>query len=325
MNILLVDVDSVIPNLALMKVSNFYKKLGYSIELVKCGISYYPNKQKVFNLNINKKYYKIFISCVFMNTFKMLNITDNFNNDISYGGTGINFINLPDKIENGDPDYSIYPENDTSYGFITRGCIRNCYFCVVPKKEGNLHFVKHPKDIIKHEKVRFLDNNILAYKYHKDILQWLVDNKIKCRLNEGLDIRLINKENSILLSQLNYDGEYIFAFDNIRDKYIIKEQLNLLSWRKNWQIKMYVYVHPDMKLEDTVYRINYLKENKCLPYVMRDISCWESDNHNFYVDLASWCNQPGIFKKMNFNEFLEKRHTKQDRIKNSKELYNRIK
>ena len=121
---------------------------------------------------------------------------------------------MPDEIEKLAPDYSVYPDNDTSYGFITRGCIRNCGFCYVPKKEGNIKKVCDIDQIVRHKKVEFLDNNILAYPTHKVILQELIDKKIKCSLNQGLDIRLIDRENSTLLSKLRYMGCYIFAFDD---------------------------------------------------------------------------------------------------------------
>jgi len=306
-----------------MKLSYYYKKLGYEIKLKKCNISYYPNKQKIFELVLNEKYDKIFVSCIFTNTFKFLKIIDIFNNSIKYGGTGFDLnIKLPIEIENSELDYSIYPENNISYGFITRGCIRKCDFCFVPKKEGMIHFVQHPQNIIKHKNVKFMDNNILAYNKHYEILQWLVDNKIKYCFNQGLDIRLINKDNSELLRLSKYIGEYIFAFDDINYMNIISNKLELLNWRKDYQLKFYVYVHPNMNISDTIIRIKYLRDNNCLPYIMRDISCWYSKNCDFYIDIASWCNQPGIFKKLTFSQFLNKRHTKKNRINNSLELYN---
>ena len=40
--ILLIDADSVIPNLALMKLAQYYK----DVELIKLNLPYYPNKKK---------------------------------------------------------------------------------------------------------------------------------------------------------------------------------------------------------------------------------------------------------------------------------------
>ena len=55
---------------------------------------------------------------------------------------------------------------------------------------------------------------------------------------------------------------------------------------------------------------------------MRDKDCWTSNNNNFYIDLAAYCNQPNIFKKMNWEQYLNKRHTKPDRINFSLNLWN---
>ena len=77
-----------------------------------------------------------------------------------------------------------------------------------------------------------------------------------------------------------------------------------------------------MPLAETIKRIVWLKENQCLPYIMRDISCWQSENSDFFVDLAAYCNQVHLFKKMEFTVFLEKRHKNKERIEKSKRLWN---
>ena len=85
---------------------------------------------------------------------------------------------------------------------------------------------------------------------------------------------------------------------------------------------MFVYIHPDMPISDTVNRIKWLKKNKILAYIMRDISCWESVYNYFYVDVCAYCNQPNIYKKMDFELFLEKRHTDKKRISSSLKIWN---
>lgn len=170
--ILLVDVDSNMPNLALMKLSSYYKSLGFEIKLIQMNISFYPTRIKSKTLNIDEKYDKVFISVIFTTSLSKLKINNPLNNNISYGGTGYDInIKLLNDIEKCEPDYSIYPDCDYSIGFITRGCIRNCSFCFVPKKEGRLYFNQHPREIIRHKKVKFLDNNFLAYKAHEEILK----------------------------------------------------------------------------------------------------------------------------------------------------------
>lgn len=322
MTVLLIDADSTIPNLPLMKLSWFHKNKGDAVSLKKLRIPYYPTRKKRHHYIDTCNYDKVYCSVIFPSSYKYIH-----GEDIIYGGSGYSLSSyLPDEIEYGEVDYSIYPECDYSIGFISRGCIRDCDFCIVRQKEGYLNQVNDLDDIIRHDKVRFLDNNILALPNHKNIFTELIDRGIACSFNEGLDIRLVDKDNSYLLSKLNYyPSNYIFAFDNIKYLNTIKKKLQLLSWAKNWQLKFYVYVHPNMKISDTVKRIEFLKSRKILPYVMRDISCWDSNNKDFYTDVAAWCNQAGFLKNFSFNEFLHKRHSNKSRIKKSKYLYYRDK
>ena len=79
-----------------------------------------------------------------------------------------------------------------------------------------------------------------------------------------------------------------------------------------------------MQIKDIIERIEWCKINKCLPYLMRDINCWSSENNHFYIDLAAWCNQPGIFKNMSFKAFMYKRTKNKSRINSSLNLYRRV-
>ena len=319
MKILLVDADSKIPNLALMKLSTYHKSLGDTVTLLRLNIPYYPHKKKTLQ-TIPFGFDKVYCSVIFPGSLKYIDY-HNIEN-VYLGGTGYPQDNpLPIEIENLDPDYSIYPDNDISYGFITRGCTRNCSFCVVRQKEGNIKQVSTVDKIVKHKFVRFLDNNILSHPEHKVILQELIDKKIKCEFYQGLDIRLIDEENSVLLSKLRYYNERVFAFDDWKYKPILDKKIPILQkWAKEWRLKFFVYVHPDMPLKETVDRIQYLRERKCYPYIMRDISCYGSFYHNFYTDLAAWCNQPGFFKHKEFDEFVTLR-CKETRAKTSIKLY----
>ncbi len=120
MKIGLVDVDSHhFPNLPLMKLSAYHKRKGDEVEfwmpLNKYDIVY---KSKVFDFTPDIDY---------------MPMAD----QIFEGGTGYKTsVNLPHGIEHITPDYSLYPQYDEAYGFLTRGCPRKCKFCVVSEKEG---------------------------------------------------------------------------------------------------------------------------------------------------------------------------------------------
>ena len=309
MNVLLVDCDSTIPNLALMRLSYYYKLLGWHVTLLKLGIPVYGKpKQRTVDCS---GYDLAYISAIFDTTPKNVSVIEG-NCKVDYGGTGYDIKKkLPKEIDICKPDYSIYPENDTSYGFIYRGCFRTCDFCIVPEKEGAIHQeVQSVKELIFHKKIKFLDNNFLGGINHKQFLNELIELKMPCQFNQGLDIRLVDDEIANLLSKLHYIGEYIFAFDHIEDKKIIEEKLEIVrKYIPNpWKIKFFIYCHPKMDIVSDVYaRILWCKENKVLPYFMRDLSCWQSENARTYNDFSAWCNQPGIFKTHDYENFCIKR------------------
>lgn len=322
--ILLVDNDSSIPNLALMKLSMYHKNRGNRVDIKCLHNTFYPYAKKK-TLNVDG-YDRVYVSTIF-DTNKDLVTGKN----IQQGGTGINLTEvLPDKIERLNPDYSIYPECDYSIGFITRGCVRKCYFCKVPEKEGLIHQVDTVDNIIKHKKVKFLDNNILAFNKHPEILSEIIKANVRSTFIQGLDIRLVNKTNSLLLSKLHYINEYTFALDNITEIDTFDKKLSLMQWRRPWQFKSYVYVHPSMKVSDTVNRIKYLRSMKIYPYIMRDVSVYDSEFNLFYTDIAGWCNRPFAFKFLSFMDFMQYMYITRvkvirkksiERIKHNLELY----
>lgn len=321
MKILLVDVDSSIPNLALMKISSYYKSSGHSVDLLRVGFTYYPNCKKRIVDTIG--YDRCFLSVIYPQNKDKIKITGPAKT--SWGGSGYSIKKcLPPEVHCLEPDYSIYPDNDKSWGYITRGCIRNCDFCIVQEKEGNLYKENNIDDIVRHKKVEFLDNNILAYPGHKRILERLGDMKLRCRFMQGLDIRVVDEEDARLLARMNYMGDYIFAFDDINLKDIVEQKTIMLKRHltRPWEIKYYIYCHPDQDItDDLLYRIEYCKRNKIKPYLMRDIKCWDSENRIFYNYLASWCNQPSMFKKMTFYQFMQKKTPTKWRVNLAIETY----
>ncbi|CBZ04153.1 hypothetical protein EXN25_05765 [Clostridium botulinum] len=318
MKILLVNVDSKF-NLAIRRMYNYFKD-NNEVKMIDLKLDGYPNrKKKIVDATGYDKVYSSNIFEINQDRFEIIGC-----NNIIYGGIGSVDPNLklPIEIENTEPFY--YEYEDTSYGFITRGCIRNCFFCKVPKYEGKLKVYNSLESIIKHKKVKFLDNNILAYDKHMEVFKYLIENNIRCEFNQGLDFRLINEDNAKLLSELNYMGEYIFAFDNPKYQPLLEKQLKIIKKYipKEWKVKFYIYQNKDMNIGLLIKRVEWCRKNKCLPYFMRDINCWDSKERNFYIDYAAYCNQPSFFKSMDFETFLYKRHKKIERIKESLKIYN---
>ena len=146
MNIGLHDSDKTdFPNYALMKISAWHKAHGDTVEWWNPLLTYDKvYSSKVFTFTPENPYLP-------ENTIK--------------GGTGYGkYAELPPEIDAMFPDYSIYPKVNYAIGFLTRGCIRKCPWCVVPKKEGNIRPYRTWREIKRPDSrdIVFMDNNVLA-------------------------------------------------------------------------------------------------------------------------------------------------------------------
>ena len=321
MRILLINADSRW-NMAIRRMYNYFIQQGQDVEMRDLSLSGYPHKRHV-TIDAGS-FDEVYVSNIFdvnRDRVEVINCER-----VIFGGIGSRdpHLQLPPEIEATTPWYG--PEEKTSYGFITRGCIRKCWFCKVPKFEGALKEYNPVESVVRGvpgEVVKFLDNNILAYPHHMDVFNWLIERGTRCEFNQGLDFRLVNDENLDALARLNYVGEYIFAFDEPKYQPLLEKKLALMKKYipAPWKLKFYIYYHPSMSLRELFGRVEWCRERECLPYVMRDAACWDCENKNFLIDYAAYCNQAGMFKKLTFEQFLEKRHKNPERIEASLKVY----
>ena len=312
MKIGLIDVDSTIPNLALMKLSAYHKQKGDIVTLL---------HDKVISTRLIP-FDKVYISCIFeKNKETAIKIKKQFNNS-ELGGVGVNNNKLPNEIEHIMPDYGLYPSVDYSLGFTTRGCIRNCDFCKVRKHEGNIRI---NCDIFefwntKHKKILLLDNNILAIPEHfNKIANQIKDNNLKVDFNQGLDHRLLTPEICKTLLDLNHINEIRFAFDKPEYEKTVLKAIKMLKefGLKDWGARWYVYVGINDTF-DTVYnRMKLLQDNKQSVYVMRDERVYDKPE---FIALASWGNTMGAFKLATLKEVL----MKSDRMKPYRNIFAKV-
>ena len=330
MNIAIIDADLIgrqkhrFPNLACMKISAYYKQNGNVVEL----------KTDYKNLD---KYDKVFLSKVFTDT----PVPDNIINlpNVEYGGTGFYYDKAPRllyEIEHIKPDYHLYDGwvaekiqnggkakdfiyyTDYSIGFLTRGCFRQCEFCVNKNyKKCELH-----SDVLEfmdesRPKLCFLDDNFFACSDWKKIISEVKATGKRFQFKQGLDERLLTDDKIHELMTWKYDGDFIFAFDNIEDKDIIEKKLQRIfelypTTKKHF--KFYVLCGYDRNekwdesfwdqdIKDTFERIRILSKYSALPYIMRYEKCYSSNFSGVYSTLAAWCNQPSFFKKLSYRDF----------------------
>ena len=181
----------------MMQVSQYHKERGDDIYI------YSP----VFH----DWYDKVYAFSIFDFTPK-----DYVRDDMIVGGTGFNLSSrLPPEIEQSNLDYSIFPECDYSIIWFSRGCIRNCPFCVVRRKEGRIHSVE-PKNLNPNGKfIKVMDNNFFANPNWRDAVKQLQEWDQPIDL-QGFDIRLFDEEQSIALNSLEHYHRIKFAWDNPR-------------------------------------------------------------------------------------------------------------
>lgn len=219
-------------------------------------------------------------------------------------------VSLPDEIEHIYPDYSLYPEQtkDTAYGFLTRGCPRNCGFCHVAQKPADGRCSHKVADLSEfwngQKKIVLCDPNILACPQHLGLLQQLVDSKAKVNFNQGLDIRLVNDRNMELLKKIRLESIH-FAFDRWQDKDIIEPKLRLFRKAVSYshrQIAVYILTNFDTTLEQDMYRIQLCRELDFAPYPM----IYDKEHCDpIYRKLQRWCSGFIFWNVTTFEEYLE--------------------
>lgn len=294
MNVLLIDVDSKIPNLALMKLSAYHKSIGDAVgfkisepDIIYASIIFKRNKHALDGLKFVHPKAEIII-----------------------GGSGYDVtVKLPEYIDELMPDYSLYPEHKNSLGFSTRGCNRNCYFCIVTQKEGLFKIQQHPSEWhnLEYDTIVFLDNNILYDKqWFFEVTQWCIDNELAVEFNQGFDIRLVDESVAKRINEIKLYKTIKFAWDNICDEQLILDEIELLkdagfsdSKLRN-SVQIYVYVDSDDEFDGGLYRCNKLKSMNCNPFVMYNI---DNNRTQRIKDLQRWANNKFIFWSSDFKDY----------------------
>lgn len=252
MNVAVIDADLIgrnrhrFPNLACMKISGYHKARGDSVTLKT-------------NYDALTAFDKVYLAKVFSDT--PIPASDLFGSvldlpNLTFGGTGFFYDNappLPPEVEHSMPDYHLYDVwagsgsefkayRDYSIGFLTRGCFRHCPFCV--NRRAN-QVVKHSPlteflDTTR-KKICLLDDNFFGYADWRAELTALIDTGKPFHFKQGLDARLLDDAKAELLFNARYDGDFIFAFDDWRDRDVIERKLKLIRRydRRRQRVKFY--------------------------------------------------------------------------------------
>ena len=299
MNIGLVDVDGHnFPNLALMKISAYHKK-GDNVEWA----------DPLFG-----NYNRVYMSKVFTHT---PDNTDIYNCEVVKGGTGYDAeIKLPEDIDRMQPDYSLYPNwpKDTAIGFLTRGCIRNCKWCIVPKKEGFIAPYMDIEDVCEHgrfKKAVLLDNNVIACNEGIAQLDKIASLGISVDFNQAMDARLITPEIANVMARIKWadnsgNNRIRFGCDTKKQIGDCERAIDLLQ---KYGYRGYFFLYTILiDFYESFERINYWRKkdvHRFIPHAQPYLDFNRAKQHipQWQRDLARWTDNKFIYCKCEFRDF----------------------
>ncbi len=165
--------------------------------------------------------------------------------------------------QNGDID--ALPHHNPNACFTSRGCIRRCSFCAVPKIEGDLRELPtwEPRPIV-------CDNNLLACSMaHFDKVIDSLKPLKGVDFNQGLDARLLAKHHADRLAELDamirlaWDStstgnQFMTAYERLRKAHIPKHS-----------IQVYVLIGFNDTPDDALFRLRTVWNMGILPNPMR--------------------------------------------------------
>jgi hypothetical protein len=194
--------------------------------------------------------------------------------EIIRGGTGYDrgLVGLPADVEGIMPAYDFFG-CDHAVGFISRGCVNQCPFCLVPMKEGRPHIVADLDDFWQGQShVRLLDPNITALgDDFCRLLERLAALKLSVDFNQGLDARLMTQDQAVLLRQVKiWDRNVHLSWDRLDHEAGVKRGLDRLMAAGFHPSKLVVNVLVGFNStpEQDLYRIDTLRSWGCTPWVM---------------------------------------------------------
>lgn len=291
MRIALHDGDSQtdFPNYALMKISAWHKAQGDDVEW----------------WNPLLTYDKVYSSKVFTFTPENPYLPP----ETIRGGTGYGiYEDLPDEIDAMFPDYSIYPNVNYAIGFLTRGCIRKCPWCVVPRKEGHIRPYRTWREIKRPDSrdIVFMDNNVLACPHGIEQMKDMIGEPIRIDFNQGLDARLITDDVADILSRLKWIRFIRMSADTDAMLDTVLTAIGRLKQRGMSPSRMFIYVLVQ-DVESAERRCIALRDVGANPFAQpyRDFKT-NAEPANELKKLARWVNDKAVFKSVErFKDYKE--------------------
>ncbi len=291
MRVALYDVDSKIPNLALMKLAQFHRARGDEVFRYTPLLAFASDK--------------IYAS-------KIFDFSDGSNLDperMEIGGSGVSLSKeLPEEVDALPPDYTLYGYPH-SIGFLMRGCRFKCDFCIVPRKEGRPVSHRTIEDIWTQRGSDFvvlLDNDFFGNPLWKDRIEEIKAHKLRINFSQGINIRIITEEQAEALASVRFSNlhgtkkQAHFAWDRFKDERLIHRGIDrcVAAGIKTYQMAFFVLVGFDTTPEEDLYRVEILRSRGCDPYVMPF-----NRKDPYQKAFTRWVNHKAVFKTTSWEHY----------------------
>lgn len=258
-DILLIDGDGVMANLALMKLSQYFKDQGKSVILARQE-AYIPGVEAV---------YASFIFSKPLTETRVDKLRKYYGDSLVVGGSGVDVVQrLPEDIEKIPPDYTLYPElGENAIGFLTRGCPFRCPFCVVPTKDGQIRQVADLDELLQGRltKLILLDDNILSHPQAPYFLEEMVRRNVMVNFTQTLDLRLADQEIARLVKRVQCSNikftrtVYHFSLNDAHNLDQVAEKYRLFGFTGKDNVEFVCMYGFNTTLADDVERFRFLR------------------------------------------------------------------
>lgn len=277
--ILLLQLDGKLPNLALMRIARWHRDRGDRVVLRRavnhCAIQ--PQ--------LGDHFKRVYASAIFERTRPLVSEVHHTYPQAVIGGTGVSLtttLSAAGIPENTPPDYQDYPEFQASLGFTQRGCRLRCEFCVVPAKEGNITHAATIAELWRGEPwprhIHLLDNDFFGQPAWPARIAELRAGGFKVSFNQGINVRFLTPETAAAIASVDYRDDSFrvrriyTAWDNRKDASRVLRGLELLrdAGVKPDHIMVYMLVGywPGETAEDREHRRRMLRDFGARPYPM---------------------------------------------------------
>lgn len=279
MNVLLLQLDGKLPNVALMRLASHHRARGDTVTLRKA-----TRLEAIERPLWEMPPATVYASAIFDRSQPLIERVKQVYPHAIVGGTGSGTTQSLEEIgvNTVDQDYSIYPKFTDSIGFTQRGCRFKCSFCRVPKMEGKVRAEQGIYDLWRGEghprHLLLLDNDFFGQIGWQDKCQQIRDGGFKVAFSQGINARVLTDEVAETVASLDYRDDSMktkrlyTAWDNRGHERKLFEGLERVCRAgvkpDHLMVYMLIGYWPGETHEDRDYRRRKLREFGARPYPM---------------------------------------------------------